>query len=80
MNPYLIFIVVLLIAEWLFSLITEILNVKHFSTQVPKELADVYDAEKYAKSQQYLRENTIFGEVKSIINLIITLAFILLGG
>lgn len=80
MNPYLLFIVGLLVADWLFSLIVEVLNLKHFSTSVPKELADVYDAEKYKKSQKYLRENTVFGEVKSVINLIIILAFILLGG
>ncbi len=80
MNLYLLFIVCLLVAEWLFSLIVEVLNLKHISTTVPKELADVYDAEKYAKSQQYLRETTIFGEIKSIINLIITLAFIIFGG
>ncbi|MCD8480736.1 MAG: M48 family peptidase, partial [Candidatus Cloacimonetes bacterium] len=80
MNPYLLFIVILIIAEWLFSLIVEMLNLKNFSARVPNELADVYDADKYAKSQAYLRETTIFGEVKSAINTLIILAFILLGG
>lgn len=80
MNPYLLFIVILIIADWLFSLIFEMLNLKNFSARVPDELADVYDADKYAKSQAYLRETTIFGEVKSAINMVILLAFILLGG
>jgi STE24 endopeptidase len=80
MNAYLGLIVVLIIGEWLFSLIVEMLNLQNFSAKVPDELADVYDADKYAKSQAYLRETTIFGEVKSVINTVILLAFILFGG
>ena len=41
---------------------------------------DVYDEEKYKKSQLYLKENTRFGFVSETVSLIVTLAFIFLGG
>lgn len=80
MNPYLLFVLAVLVIDWLFSLIVEMLNLKHSNASIPAELSDLYDAEKYQKSQNYLRDNTILKEVKAAIMLAITLAFILLGG
>lgn len=80
MNIYLALIIFLLAFEWLLSLIVESLNLKSFSPNIPQEFAGYYDSEKYAKSQCYQRERTIFGEIKSAIMFIATLLFILLGG
>ncbi|MDD3275990.1 MAG: hypothetical protein PHP93_02950, partial [Kiritimatiellales bacterium] len=80
MNSYLIFILALLVFNWLLSLIVETLNVRNVSTEIPAEFQGIYDAEKYAKSQRYLKDNTRFGQIQAAIMLPLTIAFILLGG
>jgi len=80
MNNYLIFILALLVFNWLLSLIVETLNVRNVSTEIPAEFQGVYDDEKYAKSQRYLKDNTRFGQIQAAIMLPLTIAFILLGG
>ena len=80
MNGYLIFILALLIFSRLLSMIVERLNLSNLSTEIPEEFHGVYDEEKYAKSQNYLKDNTRFGELQANLMLPITFAFILLGG
>ena len=80
MNPYLIFILALLVFNWLLSLIVETLNVRNVTTEIPEEFHGVYDEEKYAKSQRYLKDTTRFGQIQEGIMLPLTIAFILLGG
>jgi STE24 endopeptidase len=80
MNGYLIFILALLVFNWLLSLIVETLNVRNVSTEIPDEFQSVYDEEKYAKSQRYLKETTRFGQIQAGIMLPLVIAFILLGG
>ncbi len=80
MNGYLIFILALLVFNWLLSLIVETLNLRNVSTEIPAEFQGIYDSEKYAKSQRYLRDNTRFGQLQAGIMLPLTIAFILLGG
>jgi STE24 endopeptidase len=80
MNGYLIFILALLIFNWLLSLVVETLNVRNLSTQIPKEFKGIYDDEKYTQSQRYLKDTTRFGQVQAAIMLPLTIAFILLGG
>ncbi len=80
MNGYLVFILALLVFNWLLSLIVETLNVRNVSTEIPAEFEGIYDDEKYAKSQRYLKDNTRFGQIQAGIMLPLTIAFILLGG
>lgn len=80
MNGYLIFILALLIFSRILSLIVERLNLGHLSTEIPEEFHGVYDEEKYAQSQNYLKDNTRFGELQANLMLPLTIAFILLGG
>jgi len=80
MNGYLIFILALLVFNWLLSLIVETLNVRNVSTEIPAEFEGIYDDEKYATSQRYLKDNTRFGQIQAGIMLPLTIAFILLGG
>ena len=80
MNGYLIFILALLVFNWLLSLVVETLNVRNVSTEIPAEFHGIYDDEKYAQSQRYLKDNTRFGQIQSAIMLPLTIAFILLGG
>lgn len=80
MNGYLIFILALLVFNWLLSLIVETLNVRNVSTEIPEEFHGIYDDEKYAKSQRYLKDTTRFEQIQTAIMLPLTIAFILLGG
>lgn len=80
MNGYLIFILALLVFNWMLSLIVETLNLKNASTKIPAEFDGIYDEEKYAKSQRYLKDTTRFGQIQAGIMLPLTIAFILLGG
>jgi STE24 endopeptidase len=80
MNAYLVFILALLVFNWLLSLIVETLNLRNLSTEIPEEFNGVYDEEKYATSQRYLKDNTRFGQIQAAIMLPLTIAFILLDG
>lgn len=80
MNVYLALILVIIIGEYLLSLFVEKLNVKNASPVLPEEFKGYYDAAKYKKAQDYLKENTGFKLVKNTILALITLSFILAGG
>ena len=80
MNIYLIIILIIIVGDYLLDYIVETLNVKHVKTELPKEFEGYYDAEKYKKSQNYLKETTRFGIITDTITTPITLAFILIGG
>ena len=80
MNGYLLFIVALLIFQYVFSLVVEWLDSRNMRTEIPDEFKGLYDEEKYAKSQRYNRDNTRFDLVTSTLMLPVTLGFILLGG
>ncbi len=80
MNGYLIFILALLLFNWLLSLIVETLNLRNVSTEIPEEFHGIYDEKKYAKSQNYLHDRTRLEQLQSSIMLPLTIAFIVLGG
>jgi STE24 endopeptidase len=80
MNIFAIIIIATLVLEYLLGLISSLLNLKALRLEIPPELADIYQAEGYKKSQEYLRANTRFGLVSSTFTLIILLAFWFLGG
>ena len=65
MNVYLVIILAILIGDYLLDLIVEILNVRCASVVLPKEFVGFYDAQKYKKSQNYLKDNTVFGLITS---------------
>jgi STE24 endopeptidase len=79
-NPYLIFVLGLMIFSYLLDVIVETLNVKHIRADIPEEYVGLYDTDKYAKSQEYLKTNTRFDLLSSSMMLPISIAFILLGG
>ena len=80
MNGFLLIILAVLIGAYLLDLIVDTLNVRHVTTVLPEEFEGYYDADKYKKSQRYLRENTRFGIISDTITTPITIAFILFGG
>ncbi len=80
MNPYLIFILAVIIGTYALELITEALNLKHISQILPDEFKGYYDGKKYKESQLYLKENTNLDLINKTIFTILILAFILVGG
>ena len=80
MNLYLIIILIIILGNYLLDIVVDILNVRHVTTDLPKEFEGFYDAEKYTKSQQYLKETTRFGIMIDTFITPITIIFILIGG
>ena len=80
MNKYLILILGIILFKYLLNLVIEILNLKYVDPQLPKEFIGYYDAEKYKKSQLYLKEKTNFGLIEDTFMTLITVGFILYGG
>lgn len=58
----------------------EVLNLRHLEPQIPKEFDGFYDPEKYARSQNYLRVNTVFNLWEQAICVSISLIFLFGGG
>ncbi|MFH1491249.1 MAG: M48 family metallopeptidase, partial [Pseudomonadota bacterium] len=80
MNIYLAIILFILIGQYFLDLVIDLLNVRTLQTDLPVEFEGVYDAEKYKKSQEYLKDNTRLGIIGDSVNTPAIIAFILLGG
>lgn len=79
-NGYLLFILSVLILSFLLDGLLHGLNLRCLSLALPPEFRGVYDAARYVRSQEYLRESTRFGMAQSAVRLAATVGFILAGG
>ena len=81
-NPQIIFY--LLISIILFNFIKDYfldyLNSKFFDKKIPENLSDIYDKEKYQKSQDYKKTLYKFGKISKAYSLTILLLFFFLDG
>jgi len=80
MNPYLIFILTVLLLKYLLNLIVSILELRSQDPALPPEFSDIYSQEKYQRSQKYTRVTTIFAQIQSTVDLVLILVFMLAGG
>ncbi|MCI5207949.1 MAG: M48 family peptidase [Candidatus Electrothrix sp. ATG2] len=80
MNPYLIFILVVLVVGYLLDLVIAFLEICSLQPELPSEFRDVYDEEKYRTSQEYTKATTVFSLIQDTVTLVLTLIFILAGG
>ncbi|MCI5130617.1 MAG: M48 family peptidase [Candidatus Electrothrix sp. EH2] len=80
MNPYLIFILTVLIVGYALDLLVSFLEIRSLQPELPAEFKDVYDEEKYRKSQEYSRVTTKFSLLQETVIFVCTLLFILAGG
>jgi STE24 endopeptidase len=80
MNIYAAIILVALAANYLLNLISDLLNLRSIQAPLPEEFRDVYDEEKYRKSQDYTRVRTRFGLLTSTFSLVLLLVFWFAGG
>jgi len=79
-NTYLVVVLCILVADYVRDLVVEFLNVRHLDPKLPPDFEDSYDADRYARSQDYLKVNTRFGQLISSITTPLMIIFILLGG
>jgi STE24 endopeptidase len=79
-NAVALLILVALFALWKLDFIATLLNLKALSPELPREFADVFDAERYAQSQAYTRESARFEIIHSTFSLTVLLAFWTAGG
>jgi len=77
---YLYLILSLLLANYILDLVCDISTFKWLAKPMPEEFSDVFDGEKYAKSQEYSRVNTRFGLWKKSFDLLVMCAFVGFGG
>ena len=75
MNTITGIILIALAVDFGVHFLADTLNLKGLRTEPPKPFEGVYDTRRYARSQAYLRVNTIFGQVSSGFHLLVLLAF-----
>jgi len=80
MNHYLIFILIVLVLEYLLNLLVSLLELRSLDPELPAEFRGYYDQKKYRKSQQYTRVTNRFSLLHNSFMLLVTLSFILAGG
>ena len=80
MNPWLLFILVVIIVHFLVDTIISLLNLKALSPELPEEFSDTFDQHKYRRSQTYTKVRTKFSIVENSVTTMITLSFLLAGG
>lgn len=74
-NLYAVVILVALVGELFLSLVADLLNLRAMESEVPGELADVFDAETYRRSQEYTRVKTRFSILDNAFGLAVLLLF-----
>ena len=79
MNIYFIIIIGMILFQYGLSILVKILNLKSLNPNLPDEFSDVFDKDKYIKSQEYTKTNTNFSFLTSTFSLIVNLSFILGG-
>ena len=77
MEPYRIYqiIVIILVFNYALGRILSWLNHHHGSDKLPEELADIYDAEKYAKQRAYEKAGYNLGFLSGFISICSVLLF-----
>ena len=82
MNPTTIFYILIgiILLKFIFDLIIDSINAKHFNDVIPAELSDIYNEEEYLKSQRYKKENHQFSLIAGAFSLLLTIAFFFLDG
>ena len=80
MNVYAIVIVVALIGEYALSVLASTLTLRSLTSTVPPEFVDMFDADQYARSQEYTRSQTRFALVRRTVSLVVVLTFWQIGG
>ena len=80
MNPVAVIVLITLLVSTVLDLVAGVLNVQNIREKLPTGFEDVYDPERYRRSQAYLKANTRLGWVAGTVHLSILLTFWFGGG
>lgn len=80
MNIWLFFILFVLIFTFSFEAVVSFLNIGALTSTLPKEFENIYDNDKYKKSQEYTKITSKFSLIQNGFSTLITILFLLLGG
>lgn len=80
MNGYLVFILAVIILGFLIEAGVSLLTLRSLDPRLPAEFTDVFDRERYARSQEYARATTRLSLVREAVTTLLTLLFLLPGG
>lgn len=69
-----------LLTDFTLNRIADVLNLRSMADRPPEGFGDVYDPDRYRKSQNYLRVNTRFGWITESVDLAVILVFWFAGG
>ena len=75
MNAIALIILAAIIADYFLNVIADYLNVRGIQKTLPDAFKNIYDQEKYEKSQEYLTVNTRFGLISSTFNVLLIVGF-----
>lgn len=75
-----IIIILILVFDYILERILDYLNSTYWSNILPEELQEIYDAEKYKKSQDYQKVNQRFSLLTSTLSFVAMMLMLLLGG
>ena len=79
-NFFFIFIITVLVIDYLLGVILDILEIRNLSPGLPGEFRGVYDEERYSLSLRYISEKARFSIAESSISIAVILLFIIFGG
>ena len=81
MAQYIFYVIlIIVILDFLLERLLDYLNRTNWSDELPAVLRDIYDPDRYKKSQQYLRTNHRFSQITETFNFILLTGMLLLGG
>ena len=81
-SPQILFniLIAIIILNFFKDSILDYLNSKYFDNKIPEIISDIYDKEKYLKSQEYKKTQYKFNRISSIYSLLILLLFFYFDG
>lgn len=81
MHNFLSYIILtIVVLSYLLGLLSDYLNIKALNPNLPDEMSDTYNAEKYKKTQLYTKEKTQFGFINQTLMFILTIFMLLFDG
>lgn len=80
MNSLMVIILLIITAGFLGDLILDVLNIRNIKSDLPLELKERYDQDRYRKSQLYLKENGNFGFILSSLGFAVIVLMFIFGG
>ena len=69
MNVFFVIILAAVVVEYLLGVVSNLMNLSALRPEAPEGLEDVYEPDKYAKSQEYTKVNTGFDLIVSTFKL-----------